>query len=142
MKSSPIFSAYKRIQTVFLYSFLPCFSPNKIDHLGHINLKTSEVIPSSPSILKRKRSLEMSESKAWIMNYDKIKINKKKNQHHRRFISGRRLIFLILLIFIFSVLEISILITQKVFNDKFHLYFGNFNPRTSLVVFFYHLSWC
>ena len=41
------------------------------------DLKTSEVIPSSPSILKRKRSLEMSESKAWIMNYDKIKINKK-----------------------------------------------------------------
>ena len=38
-------------------------------------LKTNEVIPSSPSILKRKRSLEMSESKAWIMNYDKIRIN-------------------------------------------------------------------
>ena len=71
------------------------------------DLKTSEVIPSSPSILKRKRSLEMSESKPWIMNYDKIKINKKKNQHHRRFISGRRLIFLILSIFIFSVLEFS-----------------------------------
>ena len=26
------------ISSGFLYSFLPCFTPNKIDHLGHINV--------------------------------------------------------------------------------------------------------